>query len=109
MHAQVMSEWLAEKKLDRKLLGTLSANLAAVEAWEEFEGDEVINALEELVADVAGEPREASAALQLPEASNEEVRDIVPQLAPLPTHPSDGNPAFQRNTQWIVLHPSICM
>ena len=82
-----MSEWLAEKKLDRKLLGTLSANLAAVEAWEDYEGDEVINALEELVADVAGEPREAPAALQLPEASDEEVRDIVPQLAPLPTDP----------------------
>ena len=80
-----MSEWLAEKKLDRKLLGTLSANLAAVEAWEEFEGDEVINALEEMVADVAGEPREAPAALQVSEASDEEVRGIVPQLAPLPT------------------------
>ena len=68
-----MSEWLTEKKLDRKLLGTLAANLAAVEAWEDFQGDEVLNVLEELVADVAGEPREAPAPLQLAEASDEEV------------------------------------
>jgi hypothetical protein len=72
---QVMSDWLADKKLDRKLLGVLSANLAAVEAWEEFESDEVLNVLEELVIDVAGEPREAPTPLQLPDStSDDEVR-----------------------------------
>ena len=60
---QVMSEWLAEKKLDRKLLGTLSANLAAVEAWEEWEADQVLAVLDDLVAEVVGEPREAAADL----------------------------------------------
>ena len=75
MWVQVMSDWLADKKLDRKLLGVLSANLAAVEAWEEFESEEVLNVLEELVADVAGEPREAPTPLQLPEGtSDDEVR-----------------------------------
>ena len=72
MGLQVMSEWLTEKKLDRKLLGTMAANLSAVEAWDDFQSDEVLNVLEELVADVAGEPREAPAPLQLPDASDEE-------------------------------------
>ncbi len=70
---QVMSEWLAEKKLDRKLLGTLSANLAAVEAWEEWEADQVLMVLENLVAEVVGEPREAAAELDILEASDDEV------------------------------------
>ena len=70
---QVMSEWLAEKKLDRKLLGTLSANLAAVEAWEEWEADQVLTVLEDLVAEVVGEPREAAAELDVSEASDDEV------------------------------------
>ncbi len=69
---QVMSEWLSDKKLDRKLLGTMAANLAAVEAWDDFQSDEVLNVLEELVADVAGEPREAPAPLQLLEGPDEE-------------------------------------
>ncbi len=71
-----MSEWLSDKKLDRKLLGTMAANLAAVEAWDDFQSDEVLNVLEELVADVAGEPREAPAPLQLLEAPDEEVSHI---------------------------------
>ena len=75
MCAQVMSDWLSDKKLDRKQLGVLSANLAAVEAWEEFESEEALNVLEELVADVAGEPREAPTPLQLLEGtSDDEVR-----------------------------------
>lgn len=75
MCAQVMSDWLSDKKLDRKQLGVLSANLAAVEAWEEFESEEALNVLEELVADVAGEPREAPTPLQLlGGTSDDEVR-----------------------------------
>ena len=70
-----MSEWLSDKKLDRKLLGTMAANLAAVEAWDDFQSDEVLNVLEELVADVAGEPREAPAPLQLLEAPDLEAPD----------------------------------
>ena len=85
MCAQVMSEWLSDKKLDRKLLGVLSANLTAVEAWEEFESEEVLNMLEELVADVAGEPKEAPTPLQLPEgASDDEVR--APELMAYPQY-----------------------
>ena len=75
---QVMSEWLAEKKLDRKLLGTLSANLAAVEAWEEWEADQVLTVLENLVAEVVGEPREVAAKLDIPEASDDEVPSQSP-------------------------------
>lgn len=75
-----MSEWLTEKKLDRKLLGTLAANLAAAEAWEDFQSDEVLNVLEELVADVAGEPREAPTPLQLTEIPDEEVSPILSLL-----------------------------
>ena len=75
---QVMSEWLAEKKLDRKLLGTLSANLAAVEAWEEWEADQVLTVLENLVAEVVGEPREVTAELDIPEASDDEVPNQSP-------------------------------
>lgn len=105
---QVMSEWLAEKKLDRKLLGTLSANLAAAEAWEEWEADQVLTVLEGLVAEVVGEPREAAAELDVPEASD---ADEVPLLSPCDDevpHHSPVTPDMKSEQCAVSTGPDAC-
>lgn len=53
-----MQEWLNDRKLDRKALTGLSANLAAVEAWEEYVLEEAEAVVRSLVAAVAGEPED---------------------------------------------------
>ena len=60
-HAQVMQDWLNERKLDRKALTALSTNLAAVEAWEEYVLEEAQAVVHSLVAAVAGEPEDGEA------------------------------------------------
>lgn len=40
--AQVMQDWLAERKLDRKALAALAANVAAVEAYADHVKREVL-------------------------------------------------------------------
>lgn len=59
--AQVMQDWLNERKLDRKALTALSTNLAAVEAWEEYVLEEAEAVVRSLVAAVAGEPEDGEA------------------------------------------------
>lgn len=58
--AQVMQDWLNERKLDRKALTALSTNLTAVEAWEHYVREEADAVVGALVAAVAGEPAEGA-------------------------------------------------
>lgn len=101
--AQVMSDWLADKKLDRKLLGMLAANLAAVEAWDDYEADETLAVLEDLVADVAGEPREAAVPLNVQDVSNDEVAFAL--LIHQQTHSSQLQPEEAVKNLRRVLYP----
>jgi hypothetical protein len=54
--AQVMSEWLNDRKLDRKALGVLAANWQAVEAYQEYVADEAARVLADMIAELEGVP-----------------------------------------------------
>ena len=51
----MMQDWLNEKKLDRKLLANLAANLAAAEAYQQFCAMEVAGVLREVLDAVEDE------------------------------------------------------
>lgn len=54
----MMQDWLAEKKLDRKLLANLAANLANVEAYQQFQEAEAASVVRDLLDAVCGEAQE---------------------------------------------------
>lgn len=99
--AQVMQDWLNHRKLDRKALGVLSANLAAYEAYQEYVEEEVHAALTELLdaldpegarlARTTRTPEEASDTTLWP-AQPESKPDPSSQLRPPPRDASGAVP-----------------
>jgi len=97
--AQMMQDWLSQYKLDRKALAALAANLAAVEAYEEFAAQEVASLLEDLVDSVAegGSPPSVQEAtqtmLQAPATQQDDPGTPPPSPPPIPlpfTHSKFG-------------------
>ena len=71
----MMQDWLNEKKLDRKVLANLAANLAAAEAYQQFCAMEVVGVLREVLDAVedeeGGPPAEGAEGEEPPSAQGE--------------------------------------
>ena len=112
----MMQDWLNEKKLDRKLLANLAANLAAAEAYQQFCAMEVAGVLREVldaVEDEEGGPPEEGGSLaeeggEEPPSAQEEAQTMA--QAPLP----NGSLPDTGEGRWLTQHCAqdltrICM
>ena len=101
LHAQVMQDWLNIRRLDRKALGVLAANLAAYEAYHEHVRDEVAATLNGMLAilDPEGAVRAANPP---PPAAPAEVKLEARGPVPMDTSPGPMADPRQQGTAALL-------
>jgi hypothetical protein len=90
----MVNDWLNDRKLDRKALTALANNAAAVEEYHQHVAYEVYSVVQDIVADIAGEPK------QVRLTDEPTARDTFSSLpAPFlsPSSPPDGALGFAKS------------